>query len=217
MLCPAQADSLCAILHSIRRICGCICIGAHFKSAVLVRPLHDSSEVTADRSFHGLDIAFINLTGGAVQGHVIALMEDFSAQFKYFILFIDRNLTTAGYAGRTHTAGHYCCMRGHTAAHGKDTFCGMHPFNIFRRGLQTYQYDSLPFLMSCFCLIGCKIHFTCRSTGRCGKCLSHYLACLQGIRIKGRMQKLIQGFCFNTKHCLFRGNLAFIYQIAGNL
>ncbi len=187
MLCSAKTNALRAVLHGICRIGRGVRIGAHLKLAVLVCPLHNPSEVSAHGSLNGLDIAFINLTSGAVQRNVIALTEYFSAQFKYFLLLVDRDLATAGYARRTHAARHDCRMGGHATAHGKNTFRRMHTLDILRGSLKTHKHDSLAFLM-CFLRLVCrKVNLTCRRAGRSGKCLSHYLSCFQSVGIEGRM------------------------------
>ncbi len=176
MLGTAKTDALRAVLHGICRIRGGIRIGAHLQFAVFVRPLHDASEVSAYGSLHGLNIAFINLSGGAVQRNVIALMEDLAAQFKYLLLLVDGNFAAAGYTSRTHAARHNGCVRSHAAAHGEDTFRRVHSFNILGRSLKTHQHDSLALFVGFLGFIGGEINFTCRRAGRCGKRLSHYLS-----------------------------------------
>ncbi len=187
MLGTAEADALRSILHCICRISRGVRVGAHLQSAVLVRPLHNPPEVSADGSFHSLNVSFINLTGGAVQGNIITLVEHLAAKFKYFVLLVDGNFTTARYAGRAHTASHNSRVRGHAAAHGQNAFRRMHALDILRRGLQTYQYHSLALLMGILRLVRGKVYLTCRCAGRRGKRLSDYLACLQSVGIKGRM------------------------------
>ncbi len=164
MLCAAKADTFRTVFHRIGSISRCICIGTYLQLTVLVRPFHDTTEITAYGCFHCLDVAFINLTGGTVQGNIIALMELFSAELKYFILFIDGYIAASGHTCRTHTAGYHCCVGCHTAAYGQDTLRCMHTFDIFRRCLQTYQNNSLTFLMRKLRLFCGKIHFTCCRT-----------------------------------------------------
>ena len=217
MLCTAETDALCAKLHSIRSVLRRIRIGAYLESAVLVRPIHDPSEIAADGSFHGSDVAFINLASGAVQRNIVTLVEYFSAKLKYFILFIDGDVAAAGNTCRTHTAGNHCRVGGHTASYGKDAFRRMHAFDILRRCLQSHEHDSLALFMRRLRLFRRKIHLTCRSAGRCGKRLSNYLPRLKRVGIKGRMQKLVQRLGLDTKHRLLGCNLSFIHQIAGNL
>ena len=43
------------------------------------------------------------------------------------------------------------------------------------------------------------------------------LAFFQGFRIKGRMQQLVQGFCLDPQHGLFRRDHAFFHQVAGDV
>ncbi len=192
MLGTAKSNTFCAVFDRIGCISRRICIGAHFQLTILVRPLHNASEITAHRCFHCLDITLIDLTGGAVQRYIISLMEFFSAQFKHLIFFIDRNVAAPGYACRTHTAGYHCCVRCHTAANGQDTFCRVHTLNVFRRSLQPDKNDSLTFFMSCLRLFCGEVYLTCRRTRRCWQCLSDHLTRFQSRSIKRRMQQLIQ-------------------------
>ena len=62
-----------------------------------------------------------------------------------------------------------------------------------------------------------KIYLTGSGAGRSRQSLSDHVSCLQCIRFKGRMQKLIQGFGFNSKDSLFRGYHTFVHQVTGDL
>ena len=166
MLGTAKTDTFCAIFDRIGCVGRRICIGAYFQLTIFVRPLHNATEITAYRRFHCLDITLIDLTGGAIQRNIISLMELFSAQFKYLVLFIDCNVAASGYTCRPHTACHHCCVGCHTAAHSEDTFCRMHTFDVFRRRLQTNKNNSFALFVSCLRLFCGKIYFTCRCTGR---------------------------------------------------
>ena len=65
MLSTAKTDTFCSIFDRIGCVSRRICIGAYFQLTIFVRPLHNTSEVTAYRRFHCLDITLIDLTGGA--------------------------------------------------------------------------------------------------------------------------------------------------------
>ena len=191
MLSTAKTDTLCTVFHCICCISRCICIGAYLKSAEGIRPCHDTPKVSADFSFLRLNISIINLAGGTIQRNIISLMISISTQFKYLVNLINGNLTTAGYATGSHSSCNYCCMRSHTATHCQNTLRSMHSLDIFRRGLQSNQNDSLTLFMSFLGFLCCKVYLTCRCSGRCGKSLSDYVAVLKRFRIKGGMQKLI--------------------------
>ena len=74
MLGTAQTDTLSAELTSLLRVCRGICVGAYFKSTVLISPAHDSAEFACNGRVHGRDNAVVNVTGRTVDGDVVALV-----------------------------------------------------------------------------------------------------------------------------------------------
>ena len=47
--------------------------------------------------------------------------------------------------------------------------------------------------------------------------MADYFSCFQRFGVKGRVQQLIQGFCFNAQQRLFRCDHAFFHQVAGDI
>ena len=68
--------------------------------------------------------------------------------------------------------------------------------------------------MSSLSLLSCEVDLTCSSSGRCGKCLAHYLAGLKSLGYKGGMQKLVKGLSLDTAYSLLGSDLALINEVA---
>ena len=217
MLRTAEPDSFRTQLKGIGSVLRRVRIGTYLQHAERIRPIHNTAEIAADGCIFRCNIPVIYLSGGTIKGNVIPFVIGPAAQAEYLGCFIHNNITAAGNTCGSHTSGYYGRMGSHSPAYGKDTFCGMHSFDILRRGLQTYQNDSFTFFMRFFGIFSSKIYFACGSAGRSRKGLSNHFSCFECIRFKGRMQKLVQRFGFNSENSLFRGYHTFAYQVTGNL
>ena len=213
----AKADTLSAKAYRILGILRGICIGTYAKLSVLVSPVHDTLEVSANGCILGLDISIVDLTGRTVQRDVVSLMIGVSAQLEILLFFVDLDLAASGYAAGSHTTGNNGCVRGHTASYGQDTLGSVHTLDVLRRGLKSYKDNSLALLVSCLGLVSSEVYLTCCSARGSGKCGTDHGTCLKGSRIEGGMQKLIQRLCVDTANSLFGSDLALVYQIAGDL
>ena len=193
MLCTAETNALGTQLNRVQGICRGICVGAYTQGSELISPLHDALKVAAYSSFLCSDVALVDLSCRTIQGNVISLMECMSAKFKYLSLFVNLNLTAAGYTAGSHATCNNCRMAGHAAADSQDTLCCVHTLNILWRCLQTNQDNSLASaaLAGILSLVSCKVYLTSCSARRCRKRASDYFAGLQCFRYKGGMQQLI--------------------------
>ena len=63
MLCTAQSDTLCAILHSIGSIRRCICIGSYLQLPEGICPFHHTVKIATDGRFFSLYITIVDLAG----------------------------------------------------------------------------------------------------------------------------------------------------------
>ena len=116
----AKADAFCAKLAGLLSVSRSICIGANLEGSVFISPGHDPAEFACDGSVNGGDDALVDVTGGAVDGDVVALNKGLACKDKLLILFIHSYIGAAGNAAGAHAAGNNGCVRGHTAANGQD-------------------------------------------------------------------------------------------------
>ena len=217
MLGTAKTDTLSTELHCISSVSRGVGIGSNLKNTCIISPFHNTIEVTADGSLNCFDITKINLTGGAVEGDVITFYDVLAAKVKILIFFADLNLAAAGYTTGTHTTCYYCCMRGHTAANGQDTFCCMHTFDVFRRGLKTNENNSFACFVMCLCVLSGEVYLTCCSARGCRKCTTDNLSLCESLSIKVRVKELVKRLSVNTHNCLLRSNHTFIYEVTSDL
>src|SRR5699024_3621604 len=111
-----KSKSLCSILWSI-------CIGANLQLSCFISPAHQTAKVAGNGSSNGWNCFCVNLTGGAIQGDVIAAADLLAAQLEVTIFIVHYDVAAAGYTAGTHTTSNNCCVRGHTAANGQDALC----------------------------------------------------------------------------------------------
>ncbi len=192
MLGTGKTDALCAKLTCLARICGSIRVCTNLETAVLVSPAHDAAELTRDDCVNRGDDAVVDVTGGTVDGNIIALMESLASQLELLIFFIHLDLAASGDTALAHTACNDRRMAGHTAANSEYALSGLHALNILRACLETDKNDLLILCCPCFCVFRCKNDLAAGSAGRCAETLAHGSCCLESLCVKLRMQKGIK-------------------------
>ena len=217
MLCTAKSDTLCAKFACFLCISRCICICADFHRAVFVCPVHDTAELTSDRSIYRRNDAIVNISGRTIDGDRISLFELFTIQSKFLICLIHVDVAAAGYTACTHTTRNNSCMACHTTANSQDTLGSFHTSNIFWRSLKTNENNFLTAGIPLYCILSSKYDLTASSSRRSTKCFCHRRSCFQCSGIKLRMKKSIQITRINHYNCLFLGSHSLIYEVAGNL
>ena len=115
MLGTGKADALCAKLTRLARVCGCVGIGAYIKSAVLVSPGHDAAELSRYNGINCGDDSVVDISGRAVDGDIVALVEDLAAKSELLVGLIHLDLSAAGDAALAHAASDNCRVAGHAA------------------------------------------------------------------------------------------------------
>ena len=95
MFCTAETDTFCTEFTSFLSIAGCISVCSNLKYSVLVSPSHDSAELTSDGSVNGGDDAVVDVTGGAVDGDVVALSEGLASQLELLVLLVHLDVAAA--------------------------------------------------------------------------------------------------------------------------
>src|SRR5699024_9116879 len=168
-----------------------ICIGANLQLSCFISPAHQTAKVAGNGSSNGWNCFCVNLTGGAIQGDVIAAADLLAAQLEVTIFIVHYDVAAAGYTAGTHTTSNNCCVRGHTAANGQDALCIVHTFDIFRRGLQTNQNNLLTFLAFFGCFFSSKYNFTASSTWGSSQTGADLFGSLQSFCIKLWVQQSI--------------------------
>ena len=114
-------------------------------------------------------------------------MEGLASQSELLVLLIHSDVATTGYTAGTHTTSNYCCVRGHTTTNGQDTLGSLHTSDIFGRGLQTNQNNSLSSCMPFFCIFCGEYDLTTCSSGRSTKALADRSCSLQSSGVELRM------------------------------
>ena len=99
-------------------------IGADLETAVLVGPAHDAAELAGDRGVDRGDHALVDVAGGAVDGDIVALVEDLAGEGEALVLLVHLDLAAAGDAALAHAAGHDGRVGGHAAADCQDALGG---------------------------------------------------------------------------------------------
>ena len=217
MLGTAKADALCSQLHRLLRVSRSIRVRADLHGSVLVRQIHNASELARDGSVYGRDHAIVDISCGSVDGNVISLMELLAAQGKFLILLVHHHIAAAGYAALAHSTGHYGCVGGHAAAHGQDTLCGLHAGDVLRRGLQTYQDNLLSSACPFHSVLSCEHDLAAGRSRGSSQALAQRSGRLQGRRVKLRMKQGVQVTRIDHRYRFFLSSHALVYQIAGNL
>ena len=217
MLCTAKADALCAELNSLGCVARGVCVGANLKGSVFVGPAHDSAELACDGSVNSRDDAVIDVTGGAVDGDEIALMEGLAGEGELLVLLVHDYLGAAGDAAGTHAACNNCCMAGHTAADSQDTLRGLHAGDVLGRGLKTDKDDLLASCLPSLGVVGGEDYLTASCAGGSAETLADRSSGLECLCVELGMEKGVEVSGLDHKNGLFLGSHSLVNEVAGNL
>ena len=217
MLGTGQADAVCAKLKSFCSVCGSIGIGTYVEVAILVSPSHDAAEFTGDGSIDSGDHAFVDVTGGTVNGDEVAFFDGLAGQFELLVLFIHLDIAAAGDTAGAHAAGNDCCVAGHTAANGQDALCSLHAFDIFGAGLETDQNDFLAALVPLFGIFSTEDSLAACSAGRSTEALAHRGSGFQCSSVELRVKQSVEVAGIDHGNCFLLIDHAFVDQVTGDL
>ena len=67
----------------------------HRQAAGFIRPAHQAGEIAGEIRLNRGQRFAIHLAGGTIQRNIISFVEGMSAQLKYFVILIDRNIAAA--------------------------------------------------------------------------------------------------------------------------
>ena len=107
----------------------------YLQLSVLIGQLHEVGEISIHLCIARGNLPLVDLTRAAVQRDPIALLVEPTAHLKLPLAVVYLNASRARYAALTHSASHYGSVRSHTATRREDSLGGMHPPEVFRRGL----------------------------------------------------------------------------------
>ena len=213
----AQTDTFGAQLTSLLSVGGGVGIGADFQTTILVSPAHYAAQFASDGGVHSGDDAVVDVTGGTIDGDIVAFVEFLATQGELLVFFIHGDFRAAGYAAGAHTTSHNGSVRGHTTTNGQNALRSFHTGDVFRRGFQTNQNylfaSSVPFF-SIFCS---EDDLTASSTRRSAQALAHGGSSLQSSSVELRVQQGVQVSGVDHQNSFFFGAHAFVHQIAGDL
>ena len=213
----AKTDTLSAQLSCLLCISRCISVGANLQYSVLVSPSHDSAELTSDGSVNGGDDAVVDVTGGAVDGDVVALSEGLASQLELLVLLVHLDVAAAGYTAGTHTTCNNGCVGGHTAANGQDALGSLHTGDILRRGLQTNQNDLFALCVPSLGIVSGKYNLAACSAGRCAQTLADRRSSLQCLCVELGVQQGVQISRVDHQNSLLLVDHALVNQVASDL
>ncbi len=95
VLCTAEADTFCAELTSLLRICGCVGICADLELSVLVSPCHNAAELTCYLSIYCRYETLVDVTCCTVDGDRVTLIEGNACECESLVLLIHVDVTAA--------------------------------------------------------------------------------------------------------------------------
>ena len=147
MLGAAKPDALRAEGSRLLRVLGSIRVRPYAERLILVRELHDASEVTAGRiRRHGGDRFAVNVSRGTVEGNDVPFFIYFAFEGELLVRFVHLDVAAAGNAAGAHAAGNDCRVGGHAAADGEDALRVVHTLDVFGGSFQSHKDDLFAFL-----------------------------------------------------------------------
>ncbi len=151
----AEADALRAEVTRPYGVAWVIAVGPHAEPLDVVAPGQQGAEVLAQHRLQGLDIPGDDLSGAAVDGNGVGLVDDLAVhRGKALVLHVNGEVTCAGHTGQTELAGDHCRVAGGAAALRQDAFGDEHAVDIVRAGLLAHQDHALAGLAAPFRLVG---------------------------------------------------------------
>ena len=211
----AKPDALRAEIARDLRVMGRFGVGAHGHAPDLVRPSHERCEIAGKLRLHRRDRAEEHLARRAVDGDDVALVHLPPAGGEERRALVDLQIASAAHAWPAHATRDHRRMAGHAAPRGHDRPCGVHAVNILRAGLNAHEDDVAAFLRKALGLVGVEDDLARGGARRGGQPGQHQIT--RRVRIKRRMQQLVEGMSVNAHHSLFLSDQPFGAQINGDL
>ena len=150
MLGTAQTDAFSTHVDSVLGVARVVGVGQDLHLTGSVSPGHEALEVGVLGGSHGGNLALVDVTGGAVDAHPVALMEEVTVDGDGLGVVVNDNIVVVAAAGDTagaHATSDNGGVAGHTATDGQDALRNLHADDILGAGFQTDQNDALPGLV----------------------------------------------------------------------
>ena len=132
---PAEAYPFGAQLDGLTGIVGRVGVGPDPEAADLVGPLEKGLKLLAGFGFDQLETADEDFAGGSVQSEGIALLDDLLSHLETPLLIIHIHLLATDDAALPPTPGDDGGVGGLSPCGGENTLGGVHPPDVFGRGL----------------------------------------------------------------------------------
>ena len=137
----AKADAFGAELARLACIARGVGVGAHAKPALGIRPLHQRGEGARQLGLAHLGSAGEHLTGAAIDGDDVALLEDTGTDLERAGLCIDAHRAGTRNARASHAASNHRGMAGHATARSENADGGVHAVNVLGARFQPHKND----------------------------------------------------------------------------
>ena len=216
-LSAAEADAFGAETVAVVGVRNSVGIDTDFKAAIFVCPAHETAEVTTEVGGNHLDSAFVNETGGSVDGEDVAFVIDLIADGNGLGFFVDNDFGSAGNAAFTHGTSDDCGVGSHAATRGEDSFGIDHADDVFRRGFGADEDDFLASVVPLFALISSEDDGTGPGTGGGRETVNNSIMSLEVGGIKGRVEQVVELLRLDAEDRFFFVDQAFVDKVASDL
>ncbi len=168
-----------------------------------------------DFGFDDRDIAFVDVTGRAVDGKIVALAERLGADLdRLAVEHFDG--VAAGHADLAHLARHDRCVGGHPASRSQEPRRRIHPVDVVGTGLLPHEHHPVPCRLHVHGTIGRQRDLACRSPGPGRQAFAEWIGFRFFFRIENRVQILRQLIGTDPLDGFFFPDQPFLYHVDGD-
>jgi len=210
-----QTDALGAEIPGPLCIGRRVRVGANAQRPDLVAHLHEFAEVAAQRGRNRRQLAVHHLAAGAVETDPVALLQGHLADVQLLAGVVDVEVAHAGDAALAHAAGDHRRVAGHAAERRQNALRRVHPANVLRAGFSANQNHFLAVLSPGLGHLGGEDNLADRRARRSRQTLANDVPF--GLRVKLRMQQLVQLIGCNAHHGVFLGNQTLVDHVHRDL
>ena len=145
MLGAAQPDALGAVAQRSLRVFGVVSVGPHTEAAELVGPRQQLGQpLVVEVGRHGGDLADVDVAGGAVDRHPLALLHLLAGHGEAAVRHVDLDRGGARHGRLAELPGDERGVAGAAAARGEDAHRGEHAVDVVGLGLGPHEQDVAP-------------------------------------------------------------------------
>jgi len=213
----AEANALSAQLAGLLGVGGSVGVGADLKGSVLVGPGHDAAELAGDLSVNGGDDAVVDLTGGAVDGDIVALVVGLTGESELLVFLVHVDLAATGDTAGAHAAGDNSGVRGHAATDCEDALGGLHAGDVLGRGLETDKNDLFASGVPGFGVLSGEDDLAAGGAGGSAQTLAGGNGCLKSLSVELGVEQSVKVSGVDHGNSLLFGDHALVNEVAGDL